>query len=290
MDPKLGRRTPVTRPRLALDDFLEDPKPQIVNNATRVPAVSIPAEVHRTDWKLPNPMLANGPDQTVTINSTVAVYGVGCCVEAMILKAIRHMLYAVGKPVPDFTGDDALRLYSRITGYDPAQTAEDGSNPTDQGTEPNSAFTFWQHEGVPLPDGTVHKIAGFVSVNPTDPRQWEAALTDFDCLGVGLNLPRTILTQDQHSEPWAIVDSRLEGDSAPGSLGGHEILRVSYDQARERNYSWEERPLTIRSFAGAYCDQLTAFISPDQLGASGVSETGLNWTALLEAAGELASL
>lgn len=287
MDPKLGRITPVTRPRLALEDFLEDPQPKVVNGATVVPAVSIPAEVHRTDWQLSNPMLANGPDATVTINPIIAKYGVGCCVPAMILKAIRHMFYAVGKPVPDFTGDDALHLYGRVSSFDPAQTAEDGSNPTDQGTEPNAAFTLWQHEGIPLPDGSVHRIEAFVSLKATDPRQWETGLADFDCLGSGYNLPRTILSQPQE---WTVVDPALEGDSAPGSLGGHEILKVSYDQQRERNYSWTERPLTARSFGPAYCDQLTAFLTADMLNRQGVSETGLNWSRLVEAAADLSTL
>lgn len=279
---KLGRRASLTKPRLSLAAFLTTPQPATLRGATIITPVT-PSEVHRSDWKLPNPMLANGPDPTVesAYGPTIAAHGVGCCVESAMLKGIMHMHYGAGLPVPEWTGVHALKLYTAITGYDPNQTAEDGSNPTDQGTDPNEAFAYWQRTGITLPDGTVHKIAGFISVDPKNPREWQTALYEFDCLFAGYNLPATIL---QQPDEWTVVDPHLEGEAAPGSLGGHEILKVSYDQARERNYSWEERPLTDRGFA-VYCDQLTAVITTDQLDRHGVSETGLNWTALL-AAGE----
>lgn len=280
---KLGRRPSLTRPRLALSAFLTTPAPATLRGATIVTPVT-PSEVHRSDWKLPNPMLANGPDPTVSSSEIVAAHGVGCCVESAMLKGIMHMHYGAGQPIPEWTGEHALALYAAITGYDITQTAEDGSNPTDQGTDPNQAFTYWQQTGITLPDGTVHKIAGFLSVDPHKPREWETALYEFDCLFAGYNLPATIEGQP---DEWTVTDPSLQGEAAPGSLGGHEILKVSYDQTRERNYSWTERPLTSRGFA-VYCDQLTAVITTDQLSRTGVSETGLDWTALLAAAHRLA--
>ena len=276
---KLGRLTPVTRPRLKLAKFLAVD--------TGAAPLGTPPQVHRTDWKLPLPMLANGPDPTVTINPIVAQFGVGCCVPAAMMKAVQHMRYGAGKGVPAFTADECLALYSRLTGYDASQTAQDGSNPTDQGTEPNSAFTYWQQHGIPLPEGGVDKIAGFIAVNPLIGREWETAIAEFDVLLSGFALPRTILQQSGEQTSWTVVDRSLQGDSAPGSLGGHEIVGVSYDQLRTRDATWEEHKLISREFYGPYCDQLTAVITEDQLNSTGVSETGLDWSALTAAAASL---
>lgn len=275
---KLGRRKPVTRPRLQLADFHVEGA-----NGTFEPP---PAE-HRTDWPLIVNMYANGPDPTVTLSEIVKRFGVGCCVQAARFNAIRHMRYGSGLPLPPFTGDEALRCYARDTGYDWTQTQPDGSNPTDRGTDPNASFTNWLHEGIPLPAGLgVDRIGGFVGVNPKDPREWQTAIAELDVLLTGYDLPLTIRQQPAE---WTVVDASLQGESAPGSLGGHEVLTVSYDEERDRVEEWAERKLIAREFKAVYCDQATAICSPDQLNKTGVSETGLDRGKLAEALHELAA-
>jgi hypothetical protein len=272
---KLGRIKPVTRPRLQFADYLEGTSSAGINSPA---PLIVPAQVHRSDRQFHPGMLANGPDPTVTLNSVVAEYGVGCCVPAKILNAIQHMALSTGRTPPAFTGDDSLRLYSKVSPYDITQTRQDGSNPTDMGTEPNRAFAYWQTVGVPLPGGGVDKLAAFLGVDWTRPDEWMRAMYEFDFLLRGEELPLAIEGEVEWDVP---PGGELTKEFAPGSLGGHEVIDYSYDSERTAFGTWGEIRLKTRRFDLAYTDQLTACLSEDLLAAkTGVSPLGFNYDRL----------
>src|SRR5580765_766860 len=57
----------------------------------------------------------------------------GDCAEAMWLHFIQAATANAGKPYTPTT-DEAIQLYSAVTGYDPKQDNQFGDNPTDGGT------------------------------------------------------------------------------------------------------------------------------------------------------------
>jgi hypothetical protein len=258
-DRKLGLIKPTFVPRLKLKDYIEA-------------GGTVPTEVNRDDSGNPqtHEMFANGPDPTVS-NPLIAQYGVGDCVIARTLRAITHMHISGHTAVPQFNGDDALSLYSAVTGYDPSQTQENGNNPTDQGTDPNAMDTYWKNTGVPLPSGGVDKLAGYLAVDITNESEWKIAIYEFNGIGVGLNL-----TQSAETSPvWEVVPN-------DPVVGGHEIFCDGYsdEYKKLRVKSWGEVLAATYGYILAQCDQLTVYLSQDQLSQTGISDTGLNYDKL----------
>lgn len=266
VDAKLGSKRTLTSPRLKASTFFD------LNGG-----VKSPPAVHRSDRKAPwRGPLANAPDPSVTLNANVARWGAGCCVLSAILHRIQHARYHAGLSVPHFTGDDALRLYHLIEGYEWNETDENGNNPTDLGSDPNKCFEYWRTEGIPLPDGTRDYIAAFLEVDHTIPALADAAVYEFDGAFRGLGMPASA----QGQAVWHITDPSLSGEAAPGSWGGHEVYEVSYDRLATADESWGEVRLIKRGFNLAYTDQLTVVLNQDVIGKSGVSDLGFNYDKL----------
>jgi hypothetical protein len=85
-----------------------------------------------------------------------------------------------------FDSTEINALYGAIGGYDPSQTQPDGSNPTDNGCDEETALNYWHNQG--LFDGQ-YKIAGSISVNGRDPGEVRTALWLFENLFFGIELP-----------------------------------------------------------------------------------------------------
>src|SRR5262249_20378919 len=87
---------------------------------------------------------------------------VGDCVIAMMLHSIEDFHLDAGTPVPAFTDQDAVSLYSAITGYSP-----DDPN-SDQGTNESDAMRYWQKPGLRTSDHVDHQIVATVDVDPSN--------------------------------------------------------------------------------------------------------------------------
>lgn len=267
-NPKLGLVKSKERPKILLDDFIDHTK------AT----VSPPQGVHRSLKNLTWPMFCNGPDSTYRGNPYLAEYGCGNCVPVTILKSIMHEHDEAGTGVPAFTANNAVGLYSELTGFNQSQTDAQGNNPTDQGTDPVAAYNYWKTNGVRLPGGGVDKIAGYAEVSVSNVTAWEIAIWELDIISASINLPITAQTQTT----WSVTDPSLQGNAAPGSWGGHEVPFMSYDGKQVALYTWGAVYLATYTFLQAYCDLLLVPLSQDLLKKTGVSETGLNWSGLNE--------
>lgn len=187
---KLGRRRPTARcPRLSLHNYL---------------IRGMPAPPATCDYtKGATTALAN-----VYMNDQL-----GDCVIAGIAHVVGVLTGDAGKPFV-YTNDQIVALYSAIGGYVP-------NNPsTDNGCDEQTALNYWENHGAPAGD---HKIAGWLSVDGTNPEECRTALWLFENLYFGLELP------DKWVNPMP-AESGFTWDVAGASdpNNGHCVVGVGY--------------------------------------------------------------
>jgi hypothetical protein len=242
--PKLGHAG-THKPRLALGDYLSA-------NA------SPPSQVHRGLFTGYTNVLANDT--------------LGDCAEAMTLHGIEGMHHAAGTPVPAFTAQDAISLYETVGGYVPSDPS------TDQGTDNDVLVKDWQSTGVKCAaDGTIHKIVGSVAVDFTNTVECQVAIYEFAALFCAYNMPLSA----QGQRVWSVVGDGQTGNSAPGSWGGHDVVAMAYDDDTLDDDSWGMWIPSTAGYRKTYGVGFFAVATEDMLNRSGISPTGLNWTALI---------
>jgi hypothetical protein len=243
-DPKLHN------PRLNLADYVSS-------------QAEPPPAVHRSHLEFPWGMLLNGD--------------IGDCGEAMAIHGIEAFHLNAGTPVPPFADGDAERAYSDIMGYDRRQTQPDGSNPTDQGTDNDKLVAYWKDPGILCAaDGSRHKIAHSLYVDPHDERLSRIAIWEFVALFRAAGLPLTA----QGTINWKLQDPSLSGDNAVGSWGYHDYLYLSYDRKRLRDVTWGQEGLVDWQWDSAYAVQGLVVATQEMLNLRGVSPAGVNWDRL----------
>jgi len=174
---------------------------------------------------------------------------VGDCTCASIDHCEKLWFANAGVPFAS-TEQDVLALYSKITGYNPADPS------TDNGAELIDCLKYWQQNGY-----LGHKILAYAKVDPTNAEMMKAALFLFECLYAGVNLPWT--AQDQ--EEWTVTDPTLKGDAAPASWGGHAIPLVKYDEKGWTCVTWGALMPMTDEFLTTYCDEVWAVVTEDVL-------------------------
>jgi len=167
------------------DDVLPDPGPQ-----DWTPAVTAAVG---TDWGM------DGNDM------------VGDCAAAMWSHA--QMLFTAndGQIVIPTTAD-TLALYSAVTGYDPAQTQPDGSNPTDNGTCMTDLLAYLQKTGA---------ILAWAEFDPAQIIRYRQAVAIW---GASLNG-----VQVRQSDEDAFTAGTIWTPQADAVQGGHAILSPKAD-------------------------------------------------------------
>ena len=159
----------------------------------------------------------------------------GDCVFAAILHVIMAMAAATGRQVPAFTAADAIALYHVVVpSFDPnAPLDAKGDNPTDQGSDFDTAGDYWQRVGI---GGT--KIISRVRVNPGNLNLIKLAIDWLGPVLVGLALPDN--AEDQFGKRWEMVPGK-----PPNPDNGHEIMVGGYDGDEFEAVSWGAvQPLT----------------------------------------------
>ena len=190
---------------------------------------------------------------------------VGDCViawmmhHAMGMKAVAQ----AGTPL-SFTTDQALQTYSAITGYVP------GDPSTDNGTDPDTAATYWQQTGL-----YGDKILGYVNLDITNQDLVKYAHYTFGGIGISLEVPDYIMN----------VPSGGSWSQTPGANttidGGHQIYAPGYGRQGWHIISWGTDYTFNLDFWSQYVQAAIAVVSTDWVKASGVSPSGLNLQALL---------
>lgn len=245
---KLGRRRPIAKgPRLSLRNYLLKalpPPPATVDYRGRAfPALS-----------------------QMYMNDTL-----GDCVIAGMAHVVGVLTSNAGDPMI-YSNDQIVQLYSAIGGYVP------GDPSTDNGCDELTALNYWQQTGAPAGS---HKIAGYVSVDPSDPEEVRTALWLFENLFFGLELP------DAWINPFPSASGFIWGVAgAADPNNGHCVIGCGYTQGGVTIDTWGLAGVMTNAAIAQYCAEenggaLYSVLSSDAiLAAHTKAPNGFDWTQL----------
>jgi hypothetical protein len=199
----------------------------------------------------------------------------GDCAEAGILHLIQGQSANTGNPL-SATTDQALALYSAVTGFDP-NAGPSGNNPTDNGTTLTDLLTYVKKNGVEMTDSTgkevTVEVVGFASLDISSPAQMRYAGYTFGGNYLGINCP-------QQCE-----DDTANWNFAAGLpiAGGHCIPQEGEGAAGGQIVSWAlVIPVSI-GFLLSYLEEAYCVITKSWLNTQGKSPTGLDLNGLVAA-------
>lgn len=191
---------------------------------------------------------------------------VGNCVIAKTLHQVMSWdaVAHAASPV-SFTTEQAIELYSAVTGYNP-------SNPdSDQGTDPLAMLQYWQTNGV-----YGHRIAGGVSLDISNLDALKSAIYTFGGVEFDISVPAYVMNVAAGGS-WSNTDA---GDQT--ILGGHSILAVGYGSQGFRIVSWGTTYTANFAFWSQFLIGATAAVSADWIKQSGCTPgAGLDLATLL---------
>ena len=209
-----------------------------------VPPARVDYSTKISDWK----MLANDK--------------LGCCTCSAILHMIMLWASQSGAPVPDFTDQDAIDLYSKLCGYVP------GDPSTDNGGVMLDILKAWRQ-------APIHgcELVAFTAVDPTNWQEVKIAHDLFGSLYSGVALP----VEAQNETIWTSTSG------APGTWGGHCIPSDAYAEKGGwscavdlEQITWGGKQKMTPKWFAKYCDELYAPITPLWLDAMGKAPNGFN--------------
>ena len=147
-------------------------------------------------------------------------------------------------------------------------------SPNDTGLYIGDTLLLEQKEGL-----LGEKIIGFVAL---DKRHdfIKLAIHEFGGCKLGVNLPQSAIQQFNRNLPWSVV-------KGSANVGGHDIEAFGYDQKYIYCVTWGRLVPVEWPWLLAYWGEAFARISPRWLGKSGVTPSGLDITALLDALSQM---
>lgn len=158
---------------------------------------------------------------------------------------------------------DVLKLYELACGYVP------GDPSTDQGGVEQRVLTYLLNQGMPLSNGAVDKILGFVEINHKIQNEVKVTINEFGLTYIGFNVPDSIF--DENNRPFPVWDY------TPGasSIGGHAVVLPAYGPNGLSVISWGQVYKMTWEFFEAYCDEAYAIIDKSWINATGQTPLGL---------------
>ncbi|MDB5177525.1 MAG: hypothetical protein JWN75_1193 [Candidatus Saccharibacteria bacterium] len=191
----------------------------------------------------------------------------GCCVLAG--AAHESMLWTrMSKTCPDseFSEAGVLAAYADITGFKPSDPA------TDNGTDMKDAASYRRKVGILDKNNERHKIAAYLSIDPTNLTEHYQALYLFGALGIGIQCPSNVIDQFDAGKAWSVTKgTKIEG--------GHYVPLVA-----RRNtlmcVTWGKTQGMTAGFFGKYNDESIAYLSEEML-ENRKSPEGFDYDALL---------
>ncbi|MDR3687613.1 MAG: hypothetical protein P4L93_11725 [Coriobacteriia bacterium] len=199
---------------------------------------------------------------------------VGDCVLAGAVNEGILDCHATGKPAA-FKDSDAIRAYSDITGYDPADPN------TDRGTDMVAAAKYRQKHGIVDSAGNVHRIGAYLDV-PIDVSKLEVAMYLFGAAGLGITVTDRTMKQFDQGLYWSMT-----GQKGSPSDGGHYIPGVARRGSHTNIVSWAKLVRMTDGFLKTFCDEILAYVPLDYLDSGGHTPEGFDVTALNSALAKL---
>ena len=212
---------------------------------------------------LPPPEIVRGWE----IQSGITDFGmlgndsVGDCVIAAMLHYLMMAKAIEGSPVT-YTTEQALALYSAITGYDPNDPS------TDQGTVWTDALAYWQNTGV-----YGDKILGWAQVDYTDPVKLNQAIDIFGAALIGTAVTQSMEDQFGKGEPW---NAPFSGEV----LGGHGIPLTGFGREGRTLITWGKAQPSDLTMPTAVFDEAYVVITPSWLAKAEETPLGIDLEAL----------
>lgn len=213
-------------------------------------ALELPAPPASADWLTPVPaadwgMLANDR------------YG-DCTCAGVGHKRIGDVYVNQGA-VLTVTDDDALGLYSAVTGFTPADPS------TDQGAVCQDVLDFWRKHGF-----LGEKIVAFAKVDLSNVTEIKQAISLFGQIYCGFNFPGSAMDQFNSGQPWDVVKgATIEG--------GHCVTIGAYDKTGLECVTWGKVQKLTWAFLKKYFDEAWVIIGPDFINAqTGKDAQGLD--------------
>jgi hypothetical protein len=185
---------------------------------------------------------------------------VGDCVAAGALHA-QQLIDAAGKGVAtNFTTQDAITMYSAISGYVPGQPN------TDQGAQLIDGLNYWVNHGL---GAGLFKADAFAQFNIHDQSFLKQVIADFGVAYLALEVPQSAMQQFDAGQPWTVVArSPIEG--------GHCVPAVDYDANYLYVVTWAAIQPVAWAFVTKYFDEGYAVTSADLVKATGGIATGID--------------
>jgi len=176
---------------------------------------------------------------------------VGNCLEATMLHYLDMVTAWTSGAPAGFETQDAIDLYTAITGYNPADPS------TDQGTVYTQALAYWQSTGI-----KGHKILGWAEIDYNELGTLHQAISIFGAALIGFNVPQSAETQFDAGEPWNVV----EPDG--GSVGGHAVPIVGFGAEGQTCITWGQRQQMDLKYPATYFDESYVVITEEWLTAA----------------------
>ena len=122
------------------------------------------------------------------------------------------------------------------------------------------------------------KFGAFLGLSPQRLAQLRAAMYLGIGLDTGLALPLSAQAQIEAGEEWDLATADgSQGDSTPGSWGGHGVATFRSDGATMTIATWAELQTATNDFMLDYCDEAYLVLSEEQLDPkSGLNPLGLD--------------
>ncbi len=247
---KLGRTRPIARgPRLSLHNYLM--------RGIAAP----PATIDYT--KAASDALAN-----IYENDRL-----GDCVIAGIAHVVGVFTGNAGGPPFIYTNDQITVLYSAIGGYVPNDPS------TDRGCDEVTALNYWENNGAPVGS---HRIAGWLSVNASDPAEYRTALWLFENLYFGFELPDAWINPMPSASGFTWDAA---GKADPNN--GHCFVGVGYNAAGVTIDTWGMTGLLTDKAIAKYGAEAShgavyTVVSADAINkASQKAPSGFDWSQLI---------
>jgi hypothetical protein len=150
----------------------------------------------------------------------------GDCAIAGSIEEVR-LANALRGVTVDFTDATALANYSAITGYNPDDPSSDA------GTDVHDLYDYRKTTGIVDADGTYHKIVAYAGLTPGNWDELLIALSMFDMVGIGVEVPDFCEAQFEAGQPWHVEHGFHEIE------GGHYIPVVgATDLNTAQLYTW----------------------------------------------------
>ena len=165
----------------------------------------------------------------------------------------------VDSPVTD---QDAIAMYSAISGYDPR------SGRNDIGATLQDALSYWRKTGI-----GGNKITAFAQLDAQDLDLVRNCIAIFGAVYTGLNFPSSAMDQFNRGQVWDVVKrSPIEG--------GHCVPIGAHDANTFECVTWGRRQKMTVDFYRRYFDECWVAIDLDWLRAAGTSPAGLDVATL----------